>query len=109
MKSLDFIVLRHQIALISARIHTFWHRYFIGATKRGGGMLSHTYNLILGIDFFLFYLDSQNAGLRSAMLAIAVSVRRGSYTFFEKFILSKFHGRFCKQLTLTGRDCAGDI
>ena len=39
-------------------------------------------------------LNSQNAGLRPAMLALAVSVLRGSYIdFFEKFALSRFHGR----------------
>ena len=43
---------------------------------------------------------SQNAGLRPAMLAIAVSVRRGN---FGKFVLSRFHEQFTIQLTITGQ------
>ena len=49
---------------------------------------------------FMFYWNSQNAGLRPAMLAIAVSVRWGN---FGKFVLSRFHIRFSVQLTQPGQ------
>ena len=46
-------------------------------------------------------LNSQNARLRPAMLAIVVSVRQGN---FRKIILSRFHQRFSIQLT--GQYCS---
>ena len=55
------------------------------------------------------YSHSQNAGLRLAMLAITVSVRRGN---FGKFVLSRFHVQFSIQLThwqVTGQYSNGTL
>ena len=54
------------------------------------------------------FINSQNAGLRPAMLAIAVSVRRGN---FGKIVLSRFHVRFVISTTLqmTGKYPAGQV
>ena len=58
--------------------------------------------------FLTLRKDSQNAGLRPAMLAIAVSVRRGN---FAKIVLSRFHVRFVISTTLqmTGKYAAGQV
>ena len=38
-----------------------------------------------------FLMNPQNTGLRPALLAIAVSVRRVSKNFFDKLVMSRFH------------------
>ena len=54
----------------------------------------------------IFFINSQNAGLRPAMLAIAVSVRHGFQSFCDKLVLSRFHGRyFCRYIYTDSQLC----